>query len=144
MCGIVGGVTNKDITSLLLEGLNRLEYRGYDSSGLIVLSKDNSFHRARSVGKVKKLENNLKIRGDKISGNIGIAHTRWATHGKPSVSNAHPHISMNSVSLVHNGIIENHIDLKNKLLNTGYSFSSETDTEVIAHAIDHAMKSCNT
>jgi len=144
MCGIVGGVTNKDITSLLLEGLNRLEYRGYDSSGLIVLSKNNTFDRARSVGKVKNLEDNLKARDLKINGNIGIAHTRWATHGEPSVLNAHPHISMNSVSLVHNGIIENYIELKNDQINKGYSFTSETDTEVIAHAIDFAMKSCNT
>jgi glucosamine--fructose-6-phosphate aminotransferase (isomerizing) len=144
MCGIVGGVTNKDITSLLLEGLNRLEYRGYDSSGLIVLSKNDTFDRARSVGKVKNLKDNLDARKQKISGNIGIAHTRWATHGEPSVSNAHPHISKNSVSLVHNGIIENYMDLKNDQLNKGYSFSSETDTEVIAHAIDFAMKSCVT
>ena len=144
MCGIVGGVTNNDITALLLEGLNRLEYRGYDSSGLIVLSKNNSFDRARSVGKVKNLEDNLKAREQKISGNIGIAHTRWATHGEPSIDNAHPHISMNSVSLVHNGIIENYVELKNDQLNKGYSFSSETDTEVIAHAIDFAMKSCGT
>jgi len=144
MCGIVGGVTNKDITSLLLEGLNRLEYRGYDSSGLIVLSKNNTFDRARSIGRVKNLEDNLKARSQKIQGNIGIAHTRWATHGEPSISNAHPHISKNSVSLVHNGIIENYIDLKNDQLNKGYFFSSETDTEVIAHAIDFAMKSCNT
>ena len=144
MCGIVGGVTNKDVTSLLLEGLNRLEYRGYDSSGLIVLSKDNTFDRARSVGKVNNLEDNLKLREQKISGNIGIAHTRWATHGEPSVLNAHPHISMNSVSLVHNGIIENYIELKKDQVNKGYSFTSETDTEVIAHAIDFAMKSCST
>ena len=144
MCGIVGGVTNKDITALLLEGLNRLEYRGYDSSGLIVLSNNNTFDRARSIGKVKNLEDNLKAREQKISGNIGIAHTRWATHGEPSVSNAHPHISMNSVSLVHNGIIENYVDLKKDQLNKGYSFSSETDTEVIAHAIDFSMKSCDT
>jgi len=144
MCGIVGGVTNNDITALLLEGLNRLEYRGYDSSGLIVLSKNNTFDRARSVGKVKNLEDNLRAREQKICGNIGIAHTRWATHGEPSIDNAHPHISMNSVSLVHNGIIENYIDLKNEQLNRGYSFSSETDTEVIAHAIDFAMKSCST
>ena len=143
MCGIVGGVTNNDITALLLEGLNRLEYRGYDSSGLIVLSKNNSFDRARSVGKVKNLEDNLKAREQKIRGNIGIAHTRWATHGEPSIDNAHPHISMNSVSLVHNGIIENYVELKNDQLSKGYSFSSETDTEVIAHAIDFAMKSCN-
>jgi len=144
MCGIVGGVTNKDITALLLEGLNRLEYRGYDSSGLIVLSKNNTFDRARLVGRVKNLEDSLKARKKKIKGNIGIAHTRWATHGEPTIDNAHPHISMNSVSLVHNGIIENYVDLKNEQLNRGYSFSSETDTEVIAHAIDFAMKSCNT
>jgi len=144
MCGIVGGVTNKDITALLLEGLNRLEYRGYDSSGLIVLSKNNTFSRARSIGKVKNLEDNLKARDLKINGNIGIAHTRWATHGEPSILNAHPHISKNSVSLVHNGIIENYIELKNDQLTQGYSFSSETDTEVIAHAIDFAMKSCST
>ena len=144
MCGIVGGVTNKDITALLLEGLNRLEYRGYDSSGLIVLTKNNTFDRARSVGKVKNLEDNLKGRKQKIKGDIGIAHTRWATHGEPAIQNAHPHISKNSVSLVHNGIIENYIALKTDQLNKGYTFSSETDTEVIAHAIDLAMKSCNT
>ena len=142
MCGIVGGVTNKDITTLLLEGLDRLEYRGYDSSGLIVLSKNNTFDRARAVGKVKNLKDNLKARNNKISGKIGIAHTRWATHGEPSIKNAHPHMSKNSVSLVHNGIIENYIDLKNNQLTKGYSFSSETDTEVIAHEIDFAMKSC--
>jgi glucosamine--fructose-6-phosphate aminotransferase (isomerizing) len=143
MCGIVGGVTNKDITALLLEGLNRLEYRGYDSSGLIVLSKNNTFDRARTVGKVKNLEDNLKARDLKISGNIGIAHTRWATHGEPSILNAHPHISKNSVSLVHNGIIENYVELKNDQLTKGYTFASDTDTEVIAHAIDFAMKSCS-
>ena len=141
MCGIVGGITNKDITPLLLEGLNRLEYRGYDSSGLIVLSKNNTFNRARSVGKVKNLEDNLKTRKHKIIGNIGIAHTRWATHGEPSNHNAHPHISKNSVSVVHNGIIENYIELKNNQLKQGYEFTSETDTEVIAHAVDFAMKS---
>mgnify|MGYP001468235447 CR=1 FL=1 len=143
MCGIVGGLTNKDITSLLLEGLNHLEYRGYDSSGLIVLSKNDAFDRERAVGKVKNLEDKLKARKQKINGNIGIAHTRWATHGEPSINNAHPHISKNSVSLVHNGIIENYIELKNDQLSKGYTFSSETDTEVIAHAIDFAMKSCS-
>ena len=139
MCGIVGGVTNKNITSLLLEGLNRLEYRGYDSSGLIVLSKNNTFDRARSVGRVKNLEDILIARDQKIQGNIGIAHTRWATHGEPSISNAHPHISKNSVSLVHNGIIENYIDLKNEQLNRGYSFSSDTDTEVLVNLIEDMM-----
>jgi len=144
MCGIVAGVTNKDITALLLEGLNRLEYRGYDSSGLTVLSNNNTFHRARSVGKVQNLEDNLKARDHKISGNIGIAHTRWATHGEPSVANAHPHMSKDSVSLVHNGIIENYLELKNEQISKGYLFSSETDTEVIAHAIDFAMQSSST
>jgi len=144
MCGIVGGVTNKDITKLLLEGLDRLEYRGYDSSGLIVLSKNNTFDRARSVGKVKNLKDILEARDQKISGNIGIAHTRWATHGEPTILNAHPHISKNSVSLVHNGIIENYLELKNNQLTNGYTFSSETDTEVIAHAIDFAMQPSRT
>ena len=143
MCGIVGGVTNSNIIPLLLEGLNRLEYRGYDSSGLIVLSKENTFDRARSVGKVKNLEKNLNERSNKIKGNIGIAHTRWATHGEPSSLNAHPHISKNSVSVVHNGIIENYVKLKNDQKKLGYEFKSETDTEVIAHAIDYAVKSSN-
>jgi len=141
MCGIVGGVTNKNITPLLLEGLKRLEYRGYDSSGLIVLSPQNSFDRARSVGKVSNLEKSIKSRSKKINGNIGIAHTRWATHGEPSSSNAHPHISKNNVSVVHNGIIENYIELKNNQLIQGYEFKSETDTEVIAHAIDYELQS---
>ncbi len=144
MCGIVGGVTNINITPLLLEGLNRLEYRGYDSSGLIVLTPENSFDRARSVGKVSNLEKNLNSRSKEINGNIGIAHTRWATHGEPSSLNAHPHISKNSVSVVHNGIIENYIELKNNQIKQGYEFTSETDTEVIAHAIDYACKSSKT
>jgi len=143
MCGIVGGVSNKNITPLLLEGLNRLEYRGYDSSGLIVLSPKNSFDRVRSVGKVSNLEKNLKLRNKEINGKIGIAHTRWATHGEPSSLNAHPHISKDTVSVVHNGIIENYIDLKHSQIKQGYEFKSETDSEVIAHSIDLEMKSCN-
>ena len=102
MCGIVGGVTNRDITPLLLDGLKRLEYRGYDSSGLVVLSNKNSLDRARSVCKVNNLVENLKTRKNKIKGNIGIAHTRWATHGEPAKHNAHPHISNQVVSVVHN------------------------------------------
>ena len=141
MCGIVGGVTNNNITPLLLEGLNRLEYRGYDSSGLIVLSAKNSFDRARSVGKVSNLEKKLRSRSQEINGNIGIAHTRWATHGEPSSLNAHPHISKNTISVVHNGIIENFLELKNKQLKQGYDFQSDTDTEVIAHAIDLELQS---
>jgi glutamine---fructose-6-phosphate transaminase (isomerizing) len=143
MCGIVGGVSNKNIIPLLLEGLNLLEYRGYDSSGLIVMSDKNTFNRARSVGRVKNLEDNLKSRKHLISGNIGIAHTRWATHGEPANHNAHPHVSKNMVSVVHNGIIENYLELKNNQLAKGYNFTSETDTEVIAHSIDFAMKSCD-
>jgi glucosamine--fructose-6-phosphate aminotransferase (isomerizing) len=143
MCGIVGGVTNRDITPLLLDGLKRLEYRGYDSSGLIVLSKKNSFNRARSVGKVKNLEKNLKTRKNKIKGNIGIAHTRWATHGEPANRNAHPHISNQVVSVVHNGIIENYLELKDSQIKQGYKFTSDTDTEVIAHAIEFYLQSSN-
>ena len=144
MCGIVGGITNKNITPLLLEGLNLLEYRGYDSSGLIVLKENNTFDRARSIGKVKKLEDILKSRAEQIKGNIGIAHVRWATHGEPSNHNAHPHISKNSVSVVHNGIIENYMELKNAQMEQGYEFTSQTDTEVIAHEIDLAMQSSRT
>jgi glutamine---fructose-6-phosphate transaminase (isomerizing) len=141
MCGIVGGVSNTDITPLLLDGLNRLEYRGYDSSGLVALSKDNKLDRQRAVGKVCNLENKLKT--NKIKGTIGLAHTRWATHGAPSNKNAHPHISKNSTSVVHNGIIENYIDLKALQIEQGYEFSSDTDTEVIAHAIDYSLQTSN-
>ena len=141
MCGIVGGIANTDITDLLLEGLNRLEYRGYDSSGLVALSKDNKLVRQRAIGKVCNLKNKLKI--NKIKGTIGLAHTRWATHGAPSNKNAHPHISKDSTSVVHNGIIENYIDLKALQIEQGYEFSSDTDTEVIAHAIDFSLQTSN-
>jgi len=143
MCGIVGGVTNASITPMLLEGLRRLEYRGYDSSGLVILSKNNKLVRHRAAGKVNNLENKLKLIKSKLEGVIGLAHTRWATHGKPSVKNAHPHISNNSISVVHNGIIENYIGLKNLQIEQGYEFTSETDTEVIVHAIDSALKTSN-
>jgi len=140
MCGIVGGITSKNITPLLMDGLRRLEYRGYDSSGLVILSQDNKLVRKRAAGKVKNLENKLNLVKSKLEGNVGLAHTRWATHGKPSVQNAHPHISKNSISVVHNGIIENYIDLKDLQMKQGYAFISETDTEVIAHAIESAFK----
>jgi len=143
MCGIVGGITSKNITPLLMDGLKRLEYRGYDSSGLVILSQDNKLVRERAAGKVSNLENNLKLKKPSLKGNVGLSHTRWATHGKPSVNNAHPHISKNSISVVHNGIIENYIDLKDLQMKQGYEFTSETDTEVIAHAIDYAIKSSN-
>ena len=141
MCGIVGGVTNRNITPLLLDGLKRLEYRGYDSSGLVLLSKNNKLTRKRAVGKVHNLENKLKK--NKIEGTVGLGHTRWATHGEPSDKNAHPHISKNSISVVHNGIIENYIDLKKNQIEQGYEFTSETDTEVIAHSIDFSLRSSN-
>ncbi|MCS5592291.1 MAG: glutamine--fructose-6-phosphate transaminase (isomerizing) [Gammaproteobacteria bacterium] len=144
MCGIVGGVSNKDISPVLLDGLKRLEYRGYDSSGLVVLTEDNSLNRARAVGRVANLEEKLQAKKNKVRGNIGIAHTRWATHGQPSNRNAHPHICNHSVGIVHNGIIENYLDLKNSQKKQGYKFTSDTDTEVIAHAIHLAMQSSKT
>lgn len=144
MCGIVGGISSKDITPVLLNGLKRLEYRGYDSSGLVVLAKDNSLNRSRAVGKVANLVEKLKTKKSKTHGVIGIAHTRWATHGEPSNRNAHPHICNHSISVVHNGIIENYLDLKTSQKEQGYKFTSDTDTEVIAHAIHLAMKSAGT
>ena len=141
MCGIVGGVTNIDITPLLLDGLKRLEYRGYDSSGLVLLTKNNKLTLKRAVGKVINLEKKLKT--NTFEGVMGLAHTRWATHGKPSNENTHPHISNNSICVVHNGIIENYSELKKLQIEQGYEFTSETDTEVIAHKIDFAMQSSN-
>jgi len=139
MCGIVGGVTNTNISPLLVEGLKRLEYRGYDSSGLAVISNNSKLVRYRASGKVVNLENKLKTNNSE--GAIGLAHTRWATHGEPSDQNAHPHISKKSTCVVHNGIIENYIHLKDIQINQGYEFSSDTDTEVICHAIDFFFQS---
>ena len=144
MCGIVGGVSNKNIAPVLLDGLKRLEYRGYDSAGVVVLCKNNRLNRARAVGKVVNLENRIKDKKTPLVGNIGIAHTRWATHGEPSNRNAHPHICNHIVSVVHNGIIENYLDLKKSQQKQGYKFTSDTDTEVIAHAIHLAMQSSKT
>ncbi|MCX7083859.1 MAG: glutamine--fructose-6-phosphate transaminase (isomerizing) [Methylococcales bacterium] len=138
MCGIVGGIAQRNIVPILLEGLKRLEYRGYDSAGLAVIN-DGIIYRKREVGKVKGLEDLLQL--DPVFGNIGIAHTRWATHGKPSTANAHPHLSRDKVAVVHNGIIENHEQLRTSLKESGYVFTSETDTEVIVHQIYQAMES---
>ena len=132
MCGIVGALAQRDVSSILLEGLYRLEYRGYDSAG-IALIDDRKLERFRALGKVRELE--AKLPGDQ-PGHIGIAHTRWATHGEPSESNAHPHFSSERIAVVHNGIIENYQGIRERLLNEGYQFSSETDTEVVAHLID--------
>ncbi|MGY6276754.1 glutamine--fructose-6-phosphate transaminase (isomerizing) [Methylomonas sp. MgM2] len=136
MCGIVAGIAQRNVVPILIEGLKRLEYRGYDSAGLAVIS-DGEIYRKRELGKVKGLE--TLIQSDPISGHIGIAHTRWATHGKPSTLNAHPHVSREKVAVVHNGIIENHDHLRNTLQQNGYQFTSETDTEVIVHKIDEEL-----
>ncbi len=138
MCGIVCGIAQRNVVPILLEGLKRLEYRGYDSAGLAVINNQ-QIYRKRELGKVKGLE--ALLDADPISGHIGIAHTRWATHGKPSTANAHPHVCRNNVAVVHNGIIENHEHLREEQLQQGYEFSSETDTEVIVHEIYHAMES---
>ncbi|HET7307576.1 MAG TPA: glutamine--fructose-6-phosphate transaminase (isomerizing) [Gammaproteobacteria bacterium] len=139
MCGIVGAVAERDVVPVLMEGLRRLEYRGYDSAGLAVLNGDATLARRRAVGKVQELADALSA--DPLRGHTGIAHTRWATHGVPSERNAHPHFSTDEIALVHNGIIENHDELRAELEADGYQFASETDTEVIAHRVHHHMKS---
>ncbi len=138
MCGIVGAVAERNVTPILLEGLRRLEYRGYDSAGIAVLDDENCISRVRRVGKVKQLSDALKTNA--IRGSMGVAHTRWATHGEPSEQNAHPHVCNQSVVIVHNGIIENHGELREQQSGEGYSFTSETDTEVAVHQIEYYLK----
>ena len=138
MCGIVGAVAERDVVPILIEGLRRLEYRGYDSAGVAVLNGSGKIKRLRTVGKVKALQDALET--DPAHGQLGIAHTRWATHGVPSERNAHPHISKDGIAIVHNGIIENHDELRDELKALGYVFTSETDTEVIAHRIHFHLK----
>jgi glucosamine--fructose-6-phosphate aminotransferase (isomerizing) len=140
MCGIVGAVAERKISEIMLEGLKRLEYRGYDSAGLAVLENgQNSIKRLRTVGKVASLGEALSA--EPLTGYTGIAHTRWATHGEPSVANAHPHCSSEQkIAVVHNGIIENHEALRQRLSTAGYVFNSETDTEVIVHLLDFYSK----
>ena len=137
MCGIVGAIAQRDVAPILLEGLKRLEYRGYDSAGIAVIDKKGVLKRNRAVGNVAKLE--LSMGTDSFSGGVGIAHTRWATHGKPTVDNAHPHAYEDSVAIVHNGIIENHELLRETQKSNGYSFSSDTDTEVIVNQIHQSL-----
>jgi glucosamine--fructose-6-phosphate aminotransferase (isomerizing) len=137
MCGIVGAVAERNITAILLEGLKRLEYRGYDSAGVAVFTNDEKLERMRRPGKVSELENALEA--EPLVGRLGIAHTRWATHGAPCERNAHPHFS-GDLAVVHNGIIENHEALREQLKALGYVFTSDTDTEVIAHLLNHKLK----
>ena len=132
MCGIVGAVAERDVVPILMEGLRRLEYRGYDSAGVAVVG-DGALQRHRAVGRVVELSNLLDA--DPLRGNTGIAHTRWATHGEPTERNAHPHLSSDRVALVHNGIIENHDPLRGEQKDWGYQFTSDTDTEVVVHRI---------
>ena len=138
MCGIVGAVAERDVVPILVEGLKRLEYRGYDSAGVAVLDAQNSLCRLRMPGKVKGLE--AALGESALRGHSGIAHTRWATHGVPSEANAHPHVCRKTVAVVHNGIIENHESLRASQQAQGYEFTSETDTEVIVHQIHHYLE----
>ncbi|MGV8920388.1 MAG: glutamine--fructose-6-phosphate transaminase (isomerizing) [Pseudomonas sp.] len=138
MCGIVGAVAERNVTAILLEGLKRLEYRGYDSAGVAVFTNSGKLERCRRSGKVAELDQALA--GEPLVGRLGIAHTRWATHGAPCERNAHPHFSEDELAVVHNGIIENHEELRIRLKGLGYVFTSDTDTEVIVHLLHHKFK----
>ena len=138
MCGIVGAVAQRDVAEILINGLHRLEYRGYDSAGVAVVNENHELQRVRCLGKVKALDEAVSKKP--LIGGTGIAHTRWATHGEPSETNAHPHVS-GTFAVVHNGIIENHEELRELLKSRGYVFLSQTDTEVIAHLVEWEMRS---
>lgn len=141
MCGIVGAVAQRDVAEILINGLHRLEYRGYDSAGVAVVDPNHELHRVRCLGKVKALDEAVAVKP--LIGGTGIAHTRWATHGEPSEANAHPHTSGN-FAVVHNGIIENHEELRELLKSRGYVFNSQTDTEVIAHLVNWEIRTSST
>ena len=140
MCGIVGAIAERNVTPILLEGLTRLEYRGYDSAGIALCTDDSKIERVRVLGKVTNLA--AALSKHPLTGQLGIAHTRWATHGEPSERNAHPHFSQKNVAVVHNGIIENYLSLRDRLIELGYQFHSETDTEVICHLIHYHVQQC--
>jgi len=140
MCGIVGGIAERNLIPIMLEGLKRLEYRGYDSAGVAVIDAKGTLVRRRSLGKIKALDATIHADDTPIAGQIGIAHTRWATHGVPSEANAHPHFSNDQVAVVHNGIIENYQQLKAQQQTMGYAFTSQTDTEVIGHCVAEHLK----
>ncbi|MCH1553288.1 MAG: glutamine--fructose-6-phosphate transaminase (isomerizing), partial [Luminiphilus sp.] len=137
MCGIVAAVAKREVSEILLEGLRRLEYRGYDSAGMALIDTEQALQCHKHPGKVKALEDANDL--NPIAGHRGVAHTRWATHGEPNATNAHPHIASNRVALVHNGIIENYAELREELRSSGVVFSSETDTEAIVHLVDGAL-----
>src|SRR5688572_6273359 len=138
MCGIVGAIAERNIVPVLVEGLKRLEYRGYDSAGHAVVQPDKKLGLRRTVGKVAQLE--TKLAAQPLTGRLGVAHTRWATHGGVTEANAHPHLSGDRVAVIHNGIIENYQPLKDELIAKGYEFKSETDTEVAAHLVHDYLK----
>lgn len=138
MCGIVGAVAERNIVPILVEGLHRLEYRGYDSAGVAVIGDSGSIGLSRTVGKVAELE--AKLDANPLAGRIGVAHTRWATHGGVTEANAHPHLSGDRIAVIHNGIIENFQPIKDELIAEGYEFKSETDTEVAAHLVHQYVK----
>ena len=136
MCGIVGYVGNKQVVPLIIDGLRKLEYRGYDSAGIAVVDGAQHLELRRAEGKLRNLEECIRL--NPLDGNYGIGHTRWATHGRPTEENAHPHRDQSGkVVVVHNGIIENYLTLKERLASNGSTFKTETDTEVVAHLIGH-------
>src|SRR6202171_1467377 len=139
MCGIVGYIGNKQVVPLIIEGLRKLEYRGYDSAGIAVVNEGHDLDIRRASGKLRNLEETIRL--SPLDGLYGIGHTRWATHGRPTEENAHPHRDCTGeIVVVHNGIIENYVELKQELLGEGHKFVTETDTEVIAHLVEKFSK----